>query len=64
MNPSKKLGLYWLSREQKLLLKACVLEGKDALGAWETWQESVDIENLDSGSNTLLCQLYSNLSAH
>ena len=64
MNPSKKLGLYWLSREQKLLLKASVLEGKDALGAWETWKESVDIENLDSGSNILLCQLYRNLSAH
>ena len=58
------IGIYQLSREQKLLLKACVLEGKEAIKAWQEWKESVDIETLDDGSNSILSQLYHNLVAN
>ena len=58
------IGIYQLNREQKLLLQACVLQGEVAIEAWQKWKESVDIETLDSASNTILCQLYHNLSAN
>lgn len=60
----KHIGVYRLSPKQKLLLQACVLQGKPALDAWQEWKNSVDIEQLDSASNALLSQLYSNLAAH
>lgn len=58
------IGVYRLSLEQKLLLQASVLHGQPALDAWQQWQKSVDIEQLDSASNSLLSQLYFNLAAN
>lgn len=56
------IGVYRLSSPQKLLLQACVLQGKPALDAWQEWKNSVDIEELDAASNALLSQLYYNLA--
>ena len=58
------IGIYQLSRQQKLLLQACILKGRIAIAAWEEWKASVDIEVLDNSSNAMLCQLYHNLSAN
>lgn len=58
------IGLHQLSSPQKLLLQASVLKGEAALDAWQQWQSMVDIDTLDTGSNALLSQLYSNLAAH
>jgi hypothetical protein len=49
------------TRQQELLLRAALLEGTAAREAWERWESSVDIENLDPGSNQLLPLLYRNL---
>ncbi len=46
---------------QELLLKACLLDGPDAIAAWETWRVDVDVDRLDSGSRKLLPLLYHNL---
>ncbi|MEO1004796.1 MAG: nucleotidyltransferase family protein [Cyanobacteria bacterium J06638_38] len=59
----QRLG-YHLSREQKLLLQAAALQGQPGISAWEQWQKLVDLENLDSASNALLCQLYRNLTVN
>lgn len=50
--------------EQKLLLKAALLQGTVATDSWQQWKASVDIENLDQESYQLLPLLYGNLSAH
>lgn len=63
-NYRQLIGIYRLSREEKLLLQASALQGRVALEAWQEWKESVDIEILDSASNAMLCQLYHNLSAN
>ncbi|NJL53048.1 MAG: nucleotidyltransferase family protein, partial [Hydrococcus sp. SU_1_0] len=53
-----------INPKQKLLLQACVLQGKPVLDAWEEWKNAVDIEQLDAASNALLSQLYCNLATH
>jgi hypothetical protein len=53
----------WPTREQELLLLAALLEGKDAVSAWEEWRSSVDLERIDPGSFRLLPLLYHNLTA-
>lgn len=58
----QRLGIYYLSHSQQLLIKAAVLPGVAGVDAWEEWQSLVDLENLDSASNALLCQLYCNLT--
>lgn len=58
------MGIYQLSRQQKLLLQACILSERTGLDSWNEWKQLVDIENLDNSSNALLCQLYHNLSAN
>jgi len=54
----------WPTRRQELLLKASLLNGKEALSAWEEWRSDVDIEQLDVASHRLLPLLYRNLSTH
>lgn len=61
---AQRLGLYTLSREHQLLLKASSLKGDVAIESWQKWKRSVDIEDLDNASCALLCQLYFNLAAH
>ena len=42
------------TREQELLLQACLFEGEDGLAAWRSWQASVDFDRLDPASVRLL----------
>ncbi|MBD1891858.1 nucleotidyltransferase family protein [Coleofasciculus sp. FACHB-SPT9] len=66
----RKMNLYnkdscdWLNSEQKLLLRAALLQGEEAIDSWNQWKASADIENLDVESYRLLPLLYRNLSAH
>jgi len=52
----------WPTWQQELLLRAALLQGEDALSAWEKWKASVDVERLDPGSHNLLPLLYDNLA--
>ncbi len=53
------------TRDQELLLKAAVLQGPEAIGAWRGWKDMTDLEgNLDRGSYRLLPLLYKNLLRH
>lgn len=54
-------GNCWPSSEQQLLLKAALLRGTEAIGAWQRWKAAVDLDSLDPGSNRLLPQLYRTL---
>jgi hypothetical protein len=56
-------GNCWPTPQQELLLQAALLEGADALAAWEKWKAAVDIDVLDPGSFRLLPQLYWKLQA-
>lgn len=51
----------WPSEEQELLLRASLLQGKEALDAGQKWQTRVNIDHLDQGSERLLPLLYHNL---
>jgi hypothetical protein len=44
--------------EQRLMLRAALLEGEPGRKAWERWRAVTDIERLDTGSQRLLPQLY------
>jgi hypothetical protein len=50
--------------EQRLLLRAALLEGEPGRKAWERWRDGIDIERLDTGSQRLLPQLYRNVQTH
>ena len=50
--------------EQRLLLRAALLEGEPGRKAWERWRGETDIERLDTGSQRLLAQLYRNVQPH
>jgi hypothetical protein len=47
--------------EEGFLLKACFAEGEEALLSWRAWRDSVDIEDVDIGTQRLLPLLYDNL---
>jgi hypothetical protein len=53
----------WPTRAQELLLKAALLSGQKANGAWREWKSSADIERVDTASFRLLPLLYANLRA-
>ncbi len=53
------------TREQELLLQAALLEGEDAISAWQQWRSIVDLEgHPDNGSYRLLPLLYKNLQRY
>ncbi|MGE5445171.1 MAG: nucleotidyltransferase family protein [Ignavibacteriales bacterium] len=54
----------WPTREQELLLRAALLQDKDAIAAWEEWKLTADIEQIDPGSERLFPLLYHNLITH
>jgi len=56
-------GFCWPNEAQELLLRAALLTGDAALGAWEQWCSQNDIEAIDAGSLRLLPLLYRNLKA-
>lgn len=50
------------TREQELLLRATLLDGQDALAAWQAWKAMVDLEgHHDNGSYRLFPLLYKNM---
>lgn len=51
----------WPNEGQRLLLKAALLDGAEALAAWEGWRGQVDFEKLDMGSLRLIPLLHHNL---
>ncbi len=53
---------FWPTKEQELMLRACLLRDKEALTAWNTWRSSTEFDTLDHGSNRLLPLLYYNLN--
>ena len=56
-------GGCWPTMEQELLLRASLLEGRDAFDAWKEWESKVDIDLIDQGSRRLLPMLFRNLRA-
>ena len=54
-------GNCWPTSAQRLLLRAVVLRGAEALAAWQRWTQAVDLDRLDAGSIRLLPQLYRSL---
>jgi len=52
---------YLPNPEQVLLLRAALLDGNEALEAWNRWSDTVNLDDIDSGSHRLLPLLYKNL---
>jgi len=62
----KRIGSFWPTQLQELLLRAALLKGSDAVDAWKEWRSRVDIDDidhLDPGSYRLLPLLYHNLKS-
>jgi len=57
-------GGYWPTREQALLLRACLLIGEDAINAFQDWKSSVELDYVDPGSYRLFPLLYKNLTSN
>lgn len=55
---------FWPTQAQKLILRAALLTGPEAIEAWEEWLKIIDINVLDFGSHRMIPQLYRNLLAH
>lgn len=51
----------WPTKEQELLLRACLLSGTQGLEAWKKWRKVYENSELDKGSQLLLPLLYRNL---
>lgn len=51
----------WISSQQRLLLRAALLNGNDAIHAWTAWVANANIDKIDLGSHRLLPLLYHNL---
>ena len=54
----------WPTRDQKLILRAALLKGDEAMKAWREWKCGVDVDVLDFGSNRMIPRLYRNLLDH
>ena len=54
-------GTCWPTSAQRLLLRAALLRGEEALTPWRQWTQAVDLDSLDAGSVRLLPQLYRSL---
>jgi hypothetical protein len=64
MPPFRIGGRVAPTAEQRLLLRAALLEGEPGREAWERWRRATDIEGLDTGSQRLLPQLYRNVHTY
>ena len=49
------------TREQTWLLRACLLSGRDAADAWQSWRSHVSFDEIDAASYRLMPLLYQNL---
>src|SRR5688572_14067863 len=54
-------GSCWPSRQDLLLLQACVWKGPPALDAWRRWRTNADLDALDTASRRLLPLAYQRL---
>jgi hypothetical protein len=52
----------WPTPEHELLLRASLLQRREAIEAWREWKSGADVDSLDPGSQRLLPLLYRNLS--
>ena len=62
---TKRQGTFWTTQQQELLLRAALLNGREAIDAWSEWKSCVDIDDidlLDPGSYRLLPLVYRNLN--
>lgn len=62
MNVTDPTGWCWPTELQELLLKACLLDGNQALEAWRLWEARSGLNYIDPGSYRLLPLLFSRLS--
>jgi Uncharacterised nucleotidyltransferase len=62
MTVTNPTGGCWPTELQELLLKACLLDGNQALQAWRLWEASTSLDSLDPGSYRLLPLLFTRLS--
>lgn len=53
----------WPTKEQELLLRACLLSGAECQEAWEQWRRVFEKGYVDKGSQRLLPLLYRNLQS-
>jgi len=60
----KRMANYWPTEEQTLLLRAGLLSGDEALGAWHGVEPRLDVPRLDQASQRLLPLVYANLLRH
>ena len=51
----------WPTEYQELLLRACLLDGDQALDAWRRWEQLCGLDSVDQGSYRLLPLLYTKL---
>jgi len=52
---------FWPTKDQELLLRACLLSGNEAVTAWRQWKSIFESECFDEASRRLLPLLYRNL---
>ncbi|MEW6146136.1 MAG: nucleotidyltransferase family protein [Thermodesulfobacteriota bacterium] len=64
MKKGKGYGGCWPTPEQELLLRASLLDGSGAVGAFREWKATSDIDTVDPGSYRLFPLLYKNLLSH
>jgi hypothetical protein len=64
MPETQRVGGCWLTGQQKLLLRAALLNGDEAINAWGKWVAGINIDAIDPGSYRLLPLLYHNLRTH
>jgi len=57
-------GGCWPTPSQRLLLRACLLQGEKAQIAWSDWRALSSIDLVDAGSFRLMPLLYANLTAN
>jgi len=54
----------WPNPEQELLLRASLLDGNEAIEAWNQWINTINLDHIDYGSHRLLPLLYKTLKDH
>jgi hypothetical protein len=61
---SESLANCWPTKEQELLLRACLLKREQAIEAWNEWRKVFKRGGTDSATRRLLPALYDNLRKH
>ena len=53
-----RTGTFWPTPQQELILQAAILEGEEALVAWNQWKQITHFNEIDCGSIRILPQIY------